>query len=208
MRVNRKWAVGAALGVGVLAVGIAVTTQVGARVNQVPVPLNTAVLSSVEPPRQGTLGGSANSADDDTRVFVHVVGGVAHPGLYRLESQARVIDAVMAAGGLGADGSQCGINLARPVRDGEQVVVPQAPAGTPCQRVTALGGGDGPSATVSLSSATVAQLDALPGIGPALAQRIVDYRESHGGFTSVDQLDAVSGIGPKLLGQLGALVQP
>ncbi|WP_173923895.1 ComEA family DNA-binding protein [Agromyces sp. Marseille-P2726] len=126
-------------------------------------------------------------------LLVHVLGAVAEPGLVELAAGARVVDAVAAAGGFTAEADPAGVNLARPVVDGEQLVVlalgeapPPAPDGT------AAGAGDG---LVHLNTADVAALDTLPRIGPALAQRIIDWREANGPFTSVDQLLDVAGIG-------------
>ena len=203
MRITKRVAVTTTVIVGVVAVGIAIATGTGATVSTVPVPLDTRVLTT-------DVAANPHDVASDT-AYVHVVGGVTNPGLYRLELGARVVDAVMAAGGLAPDGSQCGINLARAIRDGEQIIVPQAPPGTPCQVASAATGGalSGTSgAPVSLSSATSTQLDALPGIGPALAQRIIDYREAHGGFSSVNDLTNVSGIGDKVLANIADLVTP
>lgn len=124
-------------------------------------------------------------------VFVHVVGAVVSPGLYELDDSARVIDAVMAAGGFVGTPSECSLNLARPVTDGEQIVVMSAEQG--CSETSGLSGGK-----VSLNNASETDLDTLPGIGPTLAARIIAWRESSGPFTSVEQLNDVSGIGDKL----------
>jgi DNA uptake protein ComE-like DNA-binding protein len=128
----------------------------------------TQLLNTQEP---GVPASAANDTPFDSSaeadIYVHVVGGVARPGLYRLSLGSRIIDAVMAAGGLASDGSQCGVNLARVVTDGEQVVVPQAPPGTPCRPVSASSGLGSPSSgssgfgPVSLSTATLEQLDTL-----------------------------------------------
>lgn len=136
-------------------------------------------------------------------VVVHVVGAVRAPGLYRLARGKRVADAVTRAGGPTAKADLALINLAAPVSDGQQVVVPaRAPPGA------AVGGGAAAGGPVHLNSATVEQLDTLPGVGPVTAQKIVDYREKHGAFTSVRELDAVPGIGPARLEQLSELVAP
>lgn len=124
-------------------------------------------------------------------VYVHVVGAVASPGLYELEDNARVIDAVMAAGGFMGEPADCSVNLARLVTDGEQIVVKSVEQG--CS--ASAGNSDG---KVSLNSGSESDFDTLPGIGPTLAERIVTWRESSGPFTSVDQLNEVSGIGDKL----------
>jgi competence protein ComEA len=203
--------------VGLVVVGVALTVSAttGSSSRTIPVTVPTGLLATDEPGQRAT--GSSDSpfgTSGEPEIYVHVVGGVTRPGLYRLSAGSRVIDAVMASGGLAEDGSQCGVNLARVVSDGEQVVVPQAPPGTPCRAVSMSGGaggvlgGSSAGGPVSLSTATREQLDALPGIGPALAQRIIDYREANGGFRSVDQLNEVSGIGSKVLANIAPLVTP
>lgn len=143
------------------------------------------------------------------KLVVHVVGAVARPGLYRLREGARVADAVARAGGPTASADTTLVNLAAPVGDGQQVVVPAraAPAGAAGSSPSVAGAG-GPAGPVQLSTATVEQLDELPGIGPATAQKIVDYRDAHGPFRSVEALDAVPGIGPTRVEQLRSLVVP
>jgi competence protein ComEA len=140
-----------------------------------------------------------------SRVVVDVVGAVRRPGLYRLRQGSRIADAVARAGGATDKADLAQVNLAAPLADGEQVVVPRR--GAP----GAVGGGSStgaPAGPVQLSTATLEQLDTLPGVGPATAQKILDYREKHGAFSSVDELDAVPGIGPKRLEQLRELVVP
>lgn len=135
-------------------------------------------------------------------VFVHVLGQVARPGLYELRAGDRVIDAVAAAGGFTDAADPAGVNLARPLSDGEQLAVP-AVGETP---VAAPGvAGDG---RVDLNTADAAALDTLPRIGPAMAQRIIDHREANGPFSSVEDLRAVSGIGAKTVEALRPLVRP
>ena len=133
------------------------------------------------------------------KLVVHVAGAVRAPGLYRLAEGARVADAVARAGGATAPADTAAINLAAPLADGMQVLVPS--------RVPGAGATAAPG-RVSISSASVAELDALPGIGPVTAQKIVDYRLAHGGFRSVDDLDAIPGIGPARVEQLRDLVTP
>jgi competence protein ComEA len=138
-------------------------------------------------------------------VVVHVAGAVRRPGLYRLAEGKRVADAVARAGGATAPADTAAINLAAPLADGMQVLVPRRVA------AGAGAGGAGESATparVSLSSASVAELDALPGVGPVTAEKIVDYRAAHGGFRSVEDLDAIPGIGPARIEQLRDLTTP
>jgi competence protein ComEA len=137
-------------------------------------------------------------------LVVDVVGAVRRPGLYKLAQGDRVADAVARAGGLTRRAERTAVNLAAPLADGEQVAV--AARGAP-QAGTA-GAAAGPGAPVSLSSATSEQLDALPGVGPVTAQKIIDYRSQHGPFTSVDELDAIPGIGPARLRDLQGLVVP
>jgi competence protein ComEA len=137
-------------------------------------------------------------------LVVHVVGAVRMAGLYKLRRSARVADAVAKAGGATAKADLTLVNLAAPLSDGQQVVVPErAPA-----LAAPAGQGGGAAGPVHLNSATVEQLDALPGVGPVTAQKIVDYRQAHGAFSSVEDLDAIPGIGPARVEQLRDLVAP
>ncbi len=135
------------------------------------------------------------------RLVVHVTGAVRRPGLYRLSQGSRVADAVARAGGAAASADTAALNLAAPLADGTQVLMPSRVAG-------AASAAAGAGRKVSLSSATLADLDGLPGVGPVTAQKILDYRSQHGGFSSVDDLDAISGIGPARIEQLRDLVTP
>ncbi len=130
-------------------------------------------------------------------VVVQVVGAVRRPGVYRLPAGSRARDAVRRAGGPRRQADLASVNLAALLADGEQVRVAQlAPAGG---AVAGPGGASAPPAIVHLNGASIGDLDALDGIGPALAARIVAYRLAHGGFRTVDELDEVSGIGPARL---------
>jgi competence protein ComEA len=136
------------------------------------------------------------------KLVVDVAGAVRHPGLYRLEQGTRIADAVAMAGGATARADIELVNLAAPLADGEQVVVPTRGA------AAASGGTASPSVPLDLNTASLEQLDTLPGIGPSTAQKILDYRQEHGAFHSLADLDAVSGIGPSRLAQLKGLVIP
>lgn len=140
-------------------------------------------------------------------LVVHVVGAVRRPGLYRLREGARIADAVRRAGGAARGADLAGLNLAAPLVDGVQIVVPNLREPTEAPGATDPASG-APVAAISLSSATLEELDTLPGIGPVTAQKIVDYRAEHGPFASVDDLDAVPGIGPTRVEQLRELVTP
>ena len=136
-------------------------------------------------------------------LLVHVVGAVRRPGLYRLREGDRVHDAMRRAGGAKRKAALELVNLASPVADGQQVLVPLRGS----QPMAAGGAGEAAAGgRVHLNSATLEQLDALPGVGPVTAQNILDYRQEHGAFTSVEELDAVPGIGPARLEQLKPLV--
>jgi len=139
-------------------------------------------------------------------VYVDVVGAVRRPGLYRLHTGERVADAVARAGGPTRAAQLELLNLAALVADGEQVVVPRR--GAAAASSAAPDGAASSGGPVHLNSATLEQLDELPGVGPVTAQKIVDYRTEHGGFGSVDELDAVPGIGPARLADLRPLVAP
>jgi competence protein ComEA len=138
------------------------------------------------------------------KLLVHVVGQVFKPGLYSLPDGSRVNDAISKAGGPKPKAALELVNLAAPVADGQQVVVPSKQEAAQAAAGGALGGAVG--ARVHLNSATFEQLDELPGIGPVTAQKILDYRTAHGAFGSVDELDAVPGIGPAHLAELRDLV--
>ena len=167
----------------------------------------TTPAASLPPPPGAGLGAMGTSA---ARVVVHVVGAVRQPGLYRLSRGSRIADAIARAGGATPKAALAQVNLAAPLADGEQVVVPargQA-ALVPAGGGASSAAGGAAAGPVQLSTATLEQLDTLPGIGPATAQKILDYRTKHGAFSSVDALDAVPGIGPKRLEQLRDLVVP
>jgi competence protein ComEA len=137
--------------------------------------------------------------DESGPVVVDVVGAVRHPGVYTLAPGSRARDAVRRAGGPTRRADIGSVNLAVRLADGEQVRVPSRDPGAVAPAGTTAGA---PPAVVHLNSANAEQLDALDGIGPSLAQRIVDYRRTHGGFRSIDELDEVSGIGPVRLESL------
>jgi competence protein ComEA len=146
--------------------------------------------------------GPAGQGGGSRDVVVHVAGAVADPGVYRLPVGSRVTDAVERAGGTTRGAAPDGINLAAPLSDGQQVVVPGGPgAGSG----GAAGAEEGP---ISLGSATVEELDTIEGIGPVTAQNIVDYREEHGGLSSVEELDEISGIGPATMEALRSALTP
>jgi competence protein ComEA len=137
-------------------------------------------------------------------VVVSVIGQVASPGLVTLPAGARVADALAAAGGLLPGADPAAVNAAALLSDGQQIAVGVPGAAAPA---TGSGGAAAPGGLLDLNSATVTDLDALPGIGPVLAQRIIDHRTAQGPFTSVEQLDDVSGIGPAIYADLAQRVR-
>jgi competence protein ComEA len=152
-------------------------------------------------------------------LVVHVVGQVRRPGVVRLPPGSRVLDAVHAAGGATSSADLNHLNLARLAADGEQIVVPKPGESIPVGGVPGAGGGVPGSAVqgspgagtagglVDLNTADATALDSLPGVGPVIAQRILDWRTQHSRFSSVDELGEVSGIGDKLLAQIGPKVR-
>jgi competence protein ComEA len=169
-------------------------------------PAGTTTSAAPLPPPQGLSTGATEAPH--ARVVVDVVGAVRRPGLYRLEQGSRIADALARAGGATPKAVLAQVNLAAPLADGEQVVVPKRGAAGAALPTSGAAGGASSTAPVQLSTATLEQLDTLPGVGPSTAQKILDYRQKHGAFSSVDELDAVPGIGPKRLDQLRDLVVP
>lgn len=141
-------------------------------------------------------------------LVVHVAGGVVSPGVYELPPGARVADAVAAAGGPVAGVDPDTVNLAAPLLDGDRIALPRPGEAGPAVPVGGIShGADGDAAApVNVNTASAAELDALPGVGPATAAAIVDHRLAHGPFASVDDLEAVRGIGPAKLDALRTLV--
>lgn len=159
----------------------------------IPVSLPSAISSDAAPNGTGEL-------------VVSVAGQVVRPGLVRLPTGARVADAVTAAGGPVPGADLTGLNLARRLTDGEHVVVGPVPMAAGAGAAGAGGSGAAAGARVDLNTATLADLDALPGVGPVTAQRILDWREQHGRFTSIDQLREIEGIGETRFARLRDLV--
>jgi competence protein ComEA len=168
-------------------------------------------VQSSEAVSSGDLGAessgdfSVQAGSGGSDVVVDVTGAVARPGVYRLPGGARVIDAVKRAGGPAPGALLEAINRAARLTDGQQVVVPErGPGGATAGAV----GVASPDAPIGLGGATVEQLDTIDGIGPVTAQKILEYRDQHGGLASVEQLDEVSGIGPATMESLRARLQP
>ncbi len=147
-----------------------------------------------EPSQSVPLADAGETSGPTGELYVHVLGAVERPGLYVLDLDARLVDAVAAAGGTTADADLTAVNLARVLADGEQIVVPMLGA-TPDAPGAVAPGDD----RIDLNAADQAALETLPRIGPALAERIIAWREENGRFQSVDDLLAVPGIGEKLL---------
>ncbi|MGW3323055.1 helix-hairpin-helix domain-containing protein [Streptomyces virginiae] len=213
----------AAVGVVLIcAVGFAGQQYWSARPRAVTVPavlapeaLPAAATAPAPAPAQGGAAGAGGVGGTAARIVVDITGKVRDPGVRRLPAGSRVEDALAAAGGVRPGADTTGLNRARVLVDGEQVVV-GAPAQPPPAGVvggfgpapgagSGLGSGAGP---LSLASATVAQLDGLPGVGPVLAQHIVDFRTARGGFRSVEELRQVDGIGERRFADLRPLVRP
>ena len=161
--------------------------------------------SPVAPPSAASSSGSAAT------VVVDVAGKVRRPGVYSLPQGARVYEALRAAGGARRGANTLSLNLAAVVQDGQQIVVgaPAAAVVAPVPGISPVAGGSesaGPAALIDLNTATLEQLESLPGVGPVLGQNILDWRAAHQRFTSVDQLSDVTGIGDVRLAQLRPLV--
>jgi competence protein ComEA len=161
-----------------------------------------AVRLEGEPARVGAPARRRRSPE----LYVHVAGAVREPGLIRVPADTRVAAAMERAGGPTARADLTLVNLAAKVQDGQQILVPVT--GAAASGPSASGAAAPPGAKIHLSTATVEQLDEIDGIGPTLAGRIVEYRDTHGGFRSIDQLAQVDGIGEKRLTTLRDALQP
>jgi competence protein ComEA len=152
----------------------------------------------------GTATPAARSAP---AIFVHILGAVTRPGLYELREGARAVDAVAAAGGFTPDADRTQLNLARFVTDGEQIAVPVVGAAPPPDAGGgAAGGGAVVPGKVNINTADAATLETLPRVGPAMAERIIEWRETNGRFAAVEDLMSVSGVGEKTFESLRELV--
>ncbi len=170
-----------------------------------PLPTATPGAAPADPTTTAAPTTRAASSAAPEVVVVDVAGKVRHPGVYRLPAGSRVEDALRAAGGARAGVDPNRLNLAAVVVDGEQIPVGiRAAAGAQPGAGTDAGGQ--PAGPVDLNTATIEQLETLPGVGPVLGQRILDWRDQHRGFASVDQLDEVPGVGPTRLSELTPLV--
>lgn len=200
---------------------LAVLVIAGQRLAQTGSATAPEVVAPLEPVSVGDVDPARPARE---AVVVHVVGAVRRPGLLRLREGARVADAVARAGGATRGADLAAVNLAAPVVDGIQILVPRRvategpAAGSGIGSVGAAGSSAGGGAAagvaagigpkLSLATATAEELDELPGVGPVTAQKILDYRSQHGPFRSVEDLDAVPGIGPTRIEQLRDLVTP
>jgi competence protein ComEA len=157
----------------------------------------------------GTL---AVDAEGGTDVVIDVAGAVADPGVYRLPAGSRVNDAIQRAGGAIARAEIESINLAARLTDGQQIIVPEraaSPAGvSPASTAAGSAVATDSTAPISVGTASLEQLDTIEGIGPVTAQKILDYRDEHGGVSSIDQLDEIDGIGPATMEALRSRLQP
>jgi competence protein ComEA len=173
-----------------------------------PRPIDVATTAgTTAPPVAAATPSASASVVAETVLIVDVTGAVVHPGVFEFSSGDRVIDAVERAGGARHNADLSLLNLAAPLTDGQQVLVPvEGSAGTapPAAGVPGTGGTTG--VLVNINTADQATLETLNGVGPVLAAAIVQYRTEHGPFTSVDQLDEVSGIGPSTLEDLRSQV--
>ena len=141
----------------------------------------------------------ASTEVQSLKIYVHVAGSVKSPGIYQLDSGTRVYDAVLAAGGFTSKANQSSVNMARALTDGEQLVVSSQSGGSTFEVAPS-------SSLISLNQASASQLEELPGVGPALAGRMIDWRTANGGFKAKEDLLNVAGIGDKLFASFRDLV--
>lgn len=213
-RARLRIGVGAAVGIGLLAlcvvIVLAAVNSVGTA-RAIPVGTPTTVVTSSD--SGAAIPGQDAQAPAQQAILLHVLGAVRDPGLFALRQGDRVVDALAAAGGLTKRADEEAVNLARPVTDGEQLYVPElgeSPrVALPADSSESSSGDSAtPDAPVSLTTATAEQLEQLPRIGPAMAERIISWRNANGAFTAVEQLLEVPGIGEKTFEGLRDFVLP
>lgn len=186
-----------------LAVGLGLVAWFSLRSQPEELPMAVPVSGGLATPVAVPGASTGASASAPAELVVHVAGRVRRPGIVVLEPGARVVDAVKAAGGVRRGVDVTGVNLARALVDGEQIVVGTGAAVVESGSAGASGGGSGGAGgKVNLNTASAAQLEELPGVGPVTAAAIIAFREEHGAFSSVDQLLDVSGIGEATLAEI------
>jgi len=193
------------IGIGAGVVVLVVALASGALFSAVAPTGTTTTVSSPEVEPTAPIDGGTQATAAPAVIFVHILGQVARPGLYEFTAGARGVDAVAAAGGFAKNADQSGLNLARMLTDGEQIIVPKKGERPPAATGTTPAPG-APGAIVNLNTADATALETLPGIGPALSGRIIAWRDTNGRFASVDDLGSVTGIGDKTLDALRELV--
>jgi competence protein ComEA len=171
---------------------------------------NPGEVVTMSTPQQISPTASPSTSERPTRLVVHVLGEVRHPGLVRLPENSRVQDAIDAADGLTGRADPAELNLAQPLADGQQLVI--GTTSDPTGEVrdgqeSSGGGGNSATATLDLNRANQAQLEELPGIGPVTAQAILTWRQQHGRFSRIEELQEVDGIGPKTYAQISPHVR-
>lgn len=190
----------AGLGIAVLVSAFSSAGVTRTIVPAAPAP-GTASSGSVPP------SSTAEARGSPTALFVHILGAVVKPGLYQLHDGDRAVDAVAAAGGFTAEADRQQLNLARLVSDGEQIYVPKVgEAGAVPPGSSAAGSAGAVGAKVNINTASESDLETLPRVGPAMAKRIIAWREDNGRFATVEDLMSVTGIGEKTFAELKDLV--
>ncbi|WP_051209346.1 helix-hairpin-helix domain-containing protein [Propionicicella superfundia] len=203
----------AVVGLGIVVTGYVLTQHrtYSVAVGVSPTVTGSAGASATTPEASVTGSATASGGEAPAQIQIHVLGAVARPGVVRLAAGSRVADAIAAAGGLTSEADAAELNLAAVVSDGSQIVI--GTRRTPRGEVKS-GSGDGAAASVSggqslvdLNTATQAQLEDLPGIGPVTAGRILEWRQSHGRFSRVEELQEITGVGEKTYAQLAPHVR-
>jgi competence protein ComEA len=196
----------------VVGAGLLLMSLIDWQTDQAALPEETGLLDDTSP---GSLLATSvpptpTVAPTPAPVVVYISGAVNNPNVYELEHDARVIDVVHAAGGLAEDADRDRVNLAAHIQDAQHIHIPRigetpvAPSGPDAPQAQPATAGSGP---VNINTASAAELETLPGIGPAMAQRILEHREANGPFATVDDLQNVRGIGPTMLEELRPLVR-